>query len=178
MKESDHPFQIQFIENFVYQKLYFCLVTKYAAAGDLTKLIYQKKKLMGFSEKEALIYLAQMLLAIESIHKKDVCHRDLKPDNIFVEEQRNEIHILKIGDFVCARQDLLNGIKNNKLTAKVGSPAYWAPEIFDEELCTAKVDIWAIGVIFFEILTKTHPFIPDTKVAQKEIMKAIKENNL
>ena len=119
-----------------------------------------------------------MLLAIESIHKKDVCHRDLKPDNIFVEEQKNEIHILKIGDFGCARQDLLNGIKNNKLTAKVGSPAYWAPEIFDEELYSAKVDIWAIGVIFFEILTKTHPFVPDTKVSQKVIMKAIKENDL
>ena len=178
MKQADHPFHIQFIENFVYQNQYFCLITKYAAAGDLTKLIYQKKKFLGFTEKEALIYLAQMLLAIESIHKKDVCHRDLKPDNIFVEEQKNEIHTLKIGDFGCARQDLLNGIKNNKLTAKVGSPAYWAPEIFDEELYSAKVDIWAIGVIFFEILTKTHPFVPDTKVSQKVIMKAIKENDL
>jgi serine/threonine protein kinase len=64
------------------------------------------------------------------------------------------------------------------LTAKVGSPAYWAPEIFDEELYSAKVDIWAIGVIFFEILTKTHPFVPDSKVSQKVIMKAIKENDL
>jgi serine/threonine protein kinase len=46
-----------------------------------------------------------------------MCHRDLKPDNIFVGEKKNGIYILKIGDFGCARQDLLNGIKNNILSA-------------------------------------------------------------
>jgi hypothetical protein len=62
--------------------------------------------MQGFSEKEALIYLAEMLLAIEFMHKRDMCHRDLKPDNIFVEKSEKGIHILKIGDFGCVRQNL------------------------------------------------------------------------
>ena len=47
-----------------------------------------------------------MLLAIEYMHNFDMFHRDLKPDNIFVEEYKNGIYILKIGDFGCVRQDL------------------------------------------------------------------------
>jgi serine/threonine protein kinase len=133
LKKADHPFHIEFIENFVYQKYYFCIIAKYAADGDFLKLIYEEKKDRGFTEKEALIYLAQMLLAVESLHTNDICHRDLKPNNIFVAEKKGEFHILKIGDFGCARQDLFNAIKNKQMTVKVGSPAYWAPEIFDEE---------------------------------------------
>ncbi len=58
-----------------------------------------------------------MLLEIDCINNRDMCHRDLKPDNIFLGEKKNGIYILKIGDFGCARQDLLNGIQNNILSA-------------------------------------------------------------
>ena len=44
----------------------------------------KKKKITGFTENEAHLYLAQMVLSIEFMHNKDMCHRDLKPDNIFV----------------------------------------------------------------------------------------------
>ena len=67
----------------------------------------------GFSEKEALIYLAQMLLGIECMHNLDMIHRDLKPDNIFYEEQIGGIHILKIGDFGSARLNLSDAINQN-----------------------------------------------------------------
>jgi hypothetical protein len=58
LKLADHPFLIEFIENFEYKQKKFCIITKLAAGGDLTKLIYQKNEFLGFSEKEALIYLA------------------------------------------------------------------------------------------------------------------------
>jgi len=44
----------------------------------------KKKKMIGFTEEEALLYLAQIVLSIEFMHNRDICHRDLKPDNIFV----------------------------------------------------------------------------------------------
>ena len=66
----------------------------------------KKKKIIGFTEIEAHLYFAQMVLSIEFMHNKDMCHRDLKPDNIFVEEYKNGIYILKIGDFGCVRQYL------------------------------------------------------------------------
>ena len=72
--------------------------------------------MQGFSEKEALIYLAEMLLATEFMHKKDMFHQDLKPDNIFVEKSDRGIHALKIGDFGCVRQNLSNAIKEGNLT--------------------------------------------------------------
>jgi len=51
-----------------------------------------------------------LLLAIESMHIRDMIHRDLKPANIFYELKKNGIHILKIGDFGCARLDLKDAI--------------------------------------------------------------------
>ena len=72
--------------------------------------------MQGFSEKEALIYLAEMLLAIEFMHKKDMCHRDLKPDNIFVEKSDTGVHVLKIGDFGYVRKNLYNAINEGILT--------------------------------------------------------------
>jgi serine/threonine protein kinase len=54
-----------------------------------------------------------MLLSFEFMHNRDMCHRDLKPDNIFIQDHLQVINILKIGDFGCAREDLLNGIKES-----------------------------------------------------------------
>jgi serine/threonine protein kinase len=53
-----------------------------------------------------------MLLSIEFMHNKGMWHRDLKPDNIFVEDLGKIIHFLKIGDFGCVRQNKLDGINN------------------------------------------------------------------
>jgi len=47
-----------------------------------------------------------MLLAIEFMHTKNICHRDLKPDNIFVEKSDTGVHVLKIGDFGYVRKNL------------------------------------------------------------------------
>ena len=62
------------------------------------------------------MYLAQMLLAIECVHKRDMIHRDIKPANIFIEESKGDIQILKIGDFGSARLGLKNAINNGTLT--------------------------------------------------------------
>ena len=70
-----------------------------------------------------------MLLAIDSMHSRDTCHRDLKPDNIFVGEKKNGIYILKIGDFGSARLDLKDAIENKDLNINVDTSAYWPPEI-------------------------------------------------
>ena len=58
MKQVDHPFHVEFIESFVNKEKYFCFITKFASGGNLTKLIKEKMARGGFSEKEALIYLA------------------------------------------------------------------------------------------------------------------------
>ncbi len=57
LKHIDHPFHIEFVESFIYQKK-LCMITKYVNGGDLKALIYDKNKDKGFTEKEALMYLA------------------------------------------------------------------------------------------------------------------------
>ena len=142
----------------------------------MTTLIAKKKEAQGFTEKEALIYLAQMLIAIEYMHNQEICHRDLKPDNIFIDVEKNGIYMLKIGDFGSARQDLLNAINNNLLSYNVGTPAFLPPEIIKELPYNAKFDIWCIGVIFYQLLTLSHPFMKDEKQREKEIKEAIENN--
>ena len=142
----------------------------------MTTLIAKKKETQGFTEKEALIYLSQMLIAIEYMHYQDIWHRDLKPDNIFIDVFKNGIYMLKIGDFGSARQDLLNSINNNLLSYNVGTPAFLPPEIIKELPYNAKFDIWCIGVIFYQLLTLSHPFMKDEKQREKEIKEAIEKN--
>jgi serine/threonine protein kinase len=142
----------------------------------LTTLIAKKKETQGFTENEALIYLSQMLIAIEYMHNQDIWHRDLKPDNIFIDVFKNGIYMLKIGDFGSARQDLLNSINNNLLSYNVGTPAFLPPEIIKELPYNAKFDIWCIGVIFYQLLTLSHPFMKDEKQREKDIKEAIEKN--
>ena len=142
----------------------------------MTTLIAKKKEAQGFTEKEALTYLAQMLIAIEYMHNQEICHRDLKPDNIFIDVEKKGIYMLKIGDFGSARQDLLNAINNNLLSYNVGTPAFLPPEIIKELPYNAKFDIWCIGVIFYQLLTLSHPFMKDEKQREKEIKEAIEKN--
>ncbi len=68
--------------------------------------------------------------------------------------------MLKIGDFGSARQDLLNAISKNLMTTDyAGTAAFLPPEVIKELPYNAKLDIWSIGVIFYQLLTLSHPFM-------------------
>ena len=91
-------------------------------------------------------------------------HRDLKPENILIESKNNlEIRIADFG-FSC--------IFDNKegLDLKLGSPHYMAPEVIKRQNYNEKVDIWAIGVLTFVLLTGEIPFIGDTNEAIKKMI--------
>jgi serine/threonine protein kinase len=115
-------------------------------------------------------------LSLHSLHKQKIYHRDLKPANILVDFLKDGTQILKIGDFGSARQDLLNSINNNLLSYNVGTPAFLPPEVIKELPYNAKFDIWCIGVIFYQLLTLSHPFMKDEKQREKEIKEAIEKN--
>jgi serine/threonine protein kinase len=83
LKEADHPFIIEYIEEFsVEDNNLLCIVTKLAPGGDLEK--YMRNK--NFSEDEAMSYFAMILLGLDFLHSKNIFHRDLKPANIFIDE--------------------------------------------------------------------------------------------
>ena len=92
------------------------------------------------------------------MHAKNIMHRDLKPENVLCEEASdqdpNEI-IIKLTDFGFAVKYDPNGQKES---LSLGSPLYMAPELCKEIEYDNKVDVWAVGVIAFILLTGTPPF--------------------
>jgi len=121
-------------------------VTKFACGGDFENLMKKQQK---FTEDEALEYFAMILLGLDFLHSKNIFHRDLKPANILISEHINGEKLLCIGDFGISKYDL-DTLKQTQ--TKLGfntTPLYKAPEVINMNEPTSKVDIWALGIIFY-----------------------------
>jgi len=138
------------------------------------------KSLKNLERKTALQYFKQICEGIRVLHKEyKIIHRDLKPGNILIKE-----NVAKLCDFGEAREFKENITLSNKLG--FGTYEYLAPEIFDlmennESKYNEKTDIWALGIIFYKMLTKNeHPFFQGIKMTEEnkiQIMKKILNNN-
>lgn len=99
-------------------------------------------------------------LALDYAHERGVIHRDVKPKNIIL-TQDNEV---KIGDFgiaLIARDD----VDETQVIGRLGSPRYMAPEQVRDEAVTNQTDIFALGVVTYQLLTGAHPF-EDSSIAK------------
>jgi serine/threonine protein kinase len=118
----------------------------------------RKKK--TFTNDEAMHYFTMILIALHYLESKNIIHRDLKPANILIDELPRGLNILKIGDFGISKVDLAELKKT--VTATMGgqtSPAYMAPEVIMNATPTFKVDMWALGIILYQLVTSyEHPF--------------------
>ena len=101
--------------------------------------------------------------ALDAAHEKQIIHRDLKPENIFLHSVRNARPIIKLLDFGIAK---LVGSDEQRLErtrtgAMLGTPMYVAPEQARGHAIDHRVDIYSLGVMFFEIIVGTLPFNAD-----------------
>jgi serine/threonine protein kinase len=96
------------------------------------------------------LLLVQILQALAYLHRQGVLHRDLKPANVLVAD--GQVRVLDFG-LAIAREELAEGRE-----AIVGTLAYMAPEVLRGELPTEAADLYAIGVIAYEIFAGQHPF--------------------
>jgi serine/threonine protein kinase len=116
---------------------------------------------------EALPIARQVADALQAAHQAGVVHRDLKPANVMLVEGRGSLRAV-VTDFGLAR--LESGSEDQQglaLTAAgvVGTPAYLAPEQVEGKEVTPAVDIYAFGIVLYEMLTGTVPFIGDTALS-------------
>ncbi len=101
--------------------------------------------------------LDQIAAALAMAHRKGIIHRDIKPDNILLDEDGNAL----LSDFgIAATVTQSETLAKHGLLA--GTPAYMAPELFLGEPASRLSDIYAMGVVLYEVLTNSRPFPDDT----------------
>lgn len=145
-----HPFLMRLRYAFQNkEKLYFVL--DYYNGGELFFHLKNRKK---FSEETARIYIGEIALALGELHSHGIIYRDLKPENVLLDEQG---HVC-LTDFGLAK-DLKPGEKAHTFC---GTPEYLAPEIVTEIVTGAghdkAVDWWSLGILLYELTVGIPPF--------------------
>jgi serine/threonine protein kinase/tetratricopeptide (TPR) repeat protein len=113
----------------------------------------------------ALPMFAGVCSAVEAGHRRGVIHRDLKPGNVILARTDDGRETVKVLDFGLAR---LTGDDGSRLTnpgSMIGTCSYLAPELIDTGHATAASDIWALGVLLYEMVTGRSPFKGPTNAA-------------
>jgi len=132
------------------------ITMEYVDGENLLSLIHEKKK---FSSSEAVEIMQQVCRALEAAHSVGVIHRDLKPQNI-MRETTGRIVVM---DFGLART--LEGDGMTQSGALVGTMEYMSPEQALGKPLDQRSDIFALGLIFYEMLTGQMPFKADSTIA-------------
>jgi len=162
-----HPFVVKLYYAFQnHEKLY--LILEYAQGGELFTHLAQERM---FSEDVASFYMAEMVLALEHLHRNlGVVYRDLKPENCLLD---SDGHLL-LTDFGLSKVAL---DEEDSCKSMLGTVEYMAPEVIQGHKYGMAVDWWSLGALGFDLLTGAPPFqannhakIQEKIVKQKLVM--------
>lgn len=131
------------------------IIMEYVQGGTLAEMIEPG----GLPLKQARDIMGQLAAGLQHAHDQDIVHRDIKPANVLVSNGR-----CKLSDFGLGRA-LQDDVSLTKEGTVLGTPAYIAPEQIQGQKPTAACDQYALGVLFYELLTGRRPFISNDSVA-------------
>ena len=158
-KTLNHPNIVRLLDHLEDRaKLY--LVLEYVEKGSLFDLIRKKIKL---SEQEACDIFTQICTGLNYLHKNNLLHRDLKAENLLISQN----NIVKICDFGWSAQS------GETRQTFCGTLDYMSPEMLRSQPHTYKVDIWALGILLYEMLHGSSPFRAPNP---KSMLRLISEN--
>lgn len=163
MKKLHSKNIVQFIDVVETENNYY-IVQEFCDGGDLRTKLNKEK---NFSEKVATEYLLQLLNGFIELLTHGIIHRDMKPENILIHNKT-----VKIADFGFAKNVLW---RSQLVKTQVGTPLYMSVEMLSEQKYTSKCDIWAIGLLFYEML---YGRVPWSAKGEFELVQNILKNPL
>ena len=162
MYKLNHPHVIKLINHFEDDEKFY-LIMPYASKGQLYSLL---KRQVRFDQRTAAQYMREVIEAVRYIHSfsPKIIHRDIKPENLLLDENYRVL----LSDFGWS-----NFLADDEFRKTFcGTPEYLSPEMVKKEGHNEMVDIWALGVLMFELLAGYAPF---TGSCPKELYTNIKK---
>lgn len=144
-KKGGHPNIIKYNNYYIYDDNYY-IITEYIKGNTLYDEILNKK----FNTNEIINLIKQLSLALLFLHNNNIIHCDIKPENIIIKKNLE----LKLIDFGSAN------LNNNKVSHMNYTIAFVSPEVLIEKNITYGLDMWALGCIFYILISGRHPFDP------------------
>jgi len=159
MSTIDHPFIIKLFRTFRDQSnLYFLM--EYVPGGEFFNHL---RKAQSLPNEVAKFYAAEVVLALEYLHKRNILYRDLKPENLILDERGH----IKLADFGYAK------ITKERTFSVCGTSEYMCPETYLSTGHNVGADWWALGILIYEMLCGYPPFEAERNISLQE--KIIKE---
>ena len=169
LKKLEHPNVCKCVCTFEENGLFY-IVMKYFNNKDLSQFLKGIYKINPPIKEEILWNIFyQCAEGLNYIHRKGIIHRDIKPENIFMDDNK----IIQIGDFgiscIVQQGNYVKYFSENPQEQKIillgtneyaGSKYYMAPEVISDRLYDQRIDIYSLGVSFYELCYKTFPYLP------------------
>ena len=148
MAYTDHPFICKLWYAFQTRSKLF-LVMDFCPGGDLETLMAAEKQ--PFSENRAKFYTAEILLALKDLHGRNIIYRDLKPDNVVIDDAGHA----RLIDFGMTKLDITNSTQGAQTFC--GSIKYLAPEMLKKQGHGQALDWYLLGVLLYEMVVGVTP---------------------
>ena len=155
LKQLDHPYVVHLYETIATDEQIY-MILELAEGGE----VYSKVNACGpVKEHEVKRIIKMVLEGVQYLHSRGITHRDLKLENLLYKDATKKSDIL-ISDFGLAHQQRRH---DDTMTTTCGTSEYLAPEVLEGDFYTSAVDLWAVGVITYVLLSGKMPFEEDNK---------------
>jgi len=162
LKEMQHPNIVKFVDIFI-ERCFVCIVMEIYRGGDLVDGLQRQ----GPFDAMQIVHVAyQTAAAIHHLHARMVAHRDIKGDNCMMDREdmldaECRVVLTDFGTAAVAKPD-------EPFTSQVGTRQFWSPELLDKSYGLS-VDIWALGVLMYGLVTGRFPFRDEADIRKKEV---------